>query len=115
MSLDSVPTQPTSSKRMGSVLVPWPKKALVRAIAPVVHYEVIIPACMIRCSDSYYLPDIENPSCLQTTCASTVPQKSSQTVPHSPFTQISTRPSSRLLPPTSLMLPLEQAIQGKQQ
>ena len=42
MSLDSVPTQPTSSRRIESV--PWPKKALVRAIAPIIYYDIMIPA-----------------------------------------------------------------------
>ena len=48
-------------------------------------------------------PVAENPSCLQATCASTVPQKSSHTVPHCPFRQTSTRPSLSLVPPTNLM------------
>ena len=53
-------------------------------------------------------PVAENPSCLQATCASTVPQKSSHTVPHCPFRQTSTRPSLSLIPPTNLMPPTGQ-------
>ena len=39
-------------------------------------------------------------SCWQTTFASSMSQRSSQTVPHSPSCRISTRPSKTLLPPT---------------
>ena len=47
------------------------------------------------------IPSLENPSCLQTTEASLLSHKSSQTVPHSSLLQISTRPSDEFDPPTS--------------
>lgn len=53
---------------------------------------------------SFALPATENPSCLQTTLASTLSHPSSHTVPHVSFRQISTRPSRSVLPPTSLVL-----------
>lgn len=89
MSLLSVPTHCTSSSKMGSV--PCPKKERLVAIAPW----------------------SEKPSCLQTTVASGVPQKSSHTVPQVKFKQTSTRPSVRLLPPISLMSPLSHATTHK--
>ena len=52
----------------------------------------------------------ENPSCLQATLASTVPQASSHTVPHLLFRQTSTRPSFGWLPPANLIPPSVQAI-----
>ena len=55
------------------------------------------------------LPDDENPSCLQTTWASIELHRSSHTVPHTPLTQTSTRPSRDEEPPTSLTEPLVQA------
>ena len=45
----------------------------------------------------------EYPSCLQTTVASEVPQKSSHTVPQLWLRHSSTRPSVGAVPPTSLM------------
>ena len=51
------------------------------------------------------LPSAEYPSCLQTTWASSDPQKSSHTVPHDPPEQISTLPSVSFLPLTSWRLP----------
>ena len=57
-----------------------------------------------------YVPVAENPSCRQATCASTVPQKSSHTVPHCPFRQTSTRPSLSVVPPTNRMPPAGQAV-----
>lgn len=59
-----------------------------------------------------YEPVAVNPSCLQTTWASAAPQMSSQTVPHSPLLQNSTRPSLAEAPPTSLRSPWLQ-IAGK--
>lgn len=50
------------------------------------------------------------PNCLQTTLASTLPHKSSQTVPHRPLLQTSTRPSISLLPFTNLMSPLVHSV-----
>ena len=38
-------------------------------------------------------PVYSKPSCLQATAASSTPQRSSQTVPHTPSTHTSTRPS----------------------
>ena len=55
-----------------------------------------------------YLPVGENPSCLQATLASGVPQASSHTVPHVLLLQISTLPSPRFLPPRSRISPFEQ-------
>ena len=55
-----------------------------------------------------YSPIVENPSWLQATIASKVDQKSSQTVPHCSFQQISTRPSDSVGPLTSLMSPFSQ-------
>ena len=56
---------------------------------------------------------LEYPSCLQVTLASKVDHKSSQTVPHMLKRQISTRPRSGLLPPTSLTVPwLQGAVVG---
>ena len=52
-----------------------------------------------------YLLVPEYPSCLQVTLASNDDHKSSHTVPHMLKRQISTRPRSGRLPPTSLMLP----------
>ena len=54
-------------------------------------------------------PSVEYPCCLQTTRASSLPHKSSHTVPHLPLKQISTLPSDRALPPASRISPLEQA------
>ena len=51
----------------------------------------------------------ENPSCLQTICASVESQELSHTVPHTPLTQISTRPSLEEEPLTSLTVPLVQS------
>ena len=50
-------------------------------------------------------PCAPNPSCLQTTRASLVPQRSSHTVPHSLSIQTSTLPSVSFDPPTSLISP----------
>ena len=50
-------------------------------------------------------PVEENPSCLQTTMTSLLVQESSHTVPHVPLKQTSTRPSSSLVPLTSLTSP----------
>ena len=49
---------------------------------------------------------VENPSCLHTTTASLVPQKSSQTVPHVLLLHTSTRPSFGTAPLTSLISPM---------
>jgi hypothetical protein len=49
-------------------------------------------------------PVVDNPSCLQATWASGVPQKSSHTVPQALLLQISTRPWVAV-PPWSLMAP----------
>ena len=57
----------------------------------------------------YILPDDENSSCLQTTCASAESQESSHTVPHTPLIQTSTRPSREEGPPTILTFPFAQA------
>ena len=57
----------------------------------------------------FLLPVSEYPSCLQTTLASGVPQKSSQTVPQLLFKQTSTRPSKLVLPPINLTSPSVQA------
>ena len=55
----------------------------------------------------------EYPSCLQVTLASKVDHKSSQTVPHMLKRQISTRPRSGRVEPTSLTLPwLQGAADG---
>ena len=54
------------------------------------------------------VPVGENPSCLQATLASGVPQASSHTVPHVLLLQISTLPSPRFLPPRSRISPFEQ-------
>lgn len=56
-----------------------------------------------------YSPVSGNPSCLQTTWALTSSQRSSQTVPHSPLWQISTRPSFAAPPLTNLMSPSAQS------
>ena len=53
-------------------------------------------------------PWLEYPNCRHTTVASSVPQESSQTVPHSLFMQISTLPSFGMLPPTSRSWPVVQ-------
>ena len=53
-------------------------------------------------------PAVGNPSCLQTTRASTSPQKSSHTVPQVLLKHTSTRPSSSVRPPTSLTSPVLQ-------
>ena len=58
--------------------------------------------------DAYLLnEELENPSCLQTTRASDHDelQESSQTVPHLPLIQTSTRRSQEEEPPTSLVSP----------
>ena len=54
------------------------------------------------------VPVGENPSCLHTTLASAVPQKSSHTVPHVLLMQTSTRPSLGVGPLTSLTSPVVQ-------
>ena len=56
-------------------------------------------------SKEQYLPVAENPSCLHATLASLVSHPSSHTVPHVLFIQISTRPSSKVFPSTSLIAP----------
>ena len=48
---------------------------------------------------------VANPSCLQTTFASTISHSSSHTVPQTPLAKISTRPSRLLEPPTSRRFP----------
>ena len=53
----------------------------------------------------FHSPEPENPSCRQATLASTVSQKSSHTVPQSPFRQTSTLPFKLVEPELSLMLP----------
>lgn len=58
----------------------------------------------------YHKPISLYPSCLQTTAASGIVQSLPHTVPHTSLKQISTRPSSSVLPPLSLMSPLVQAI-----
>ena len=50
-------------------------------------------------------PVVDNPSCLQTTVASALSHRSSQTVPHTLLWQYSTRPSKLVAPPTSLTAP----------
>ena len=77
----SVPLQATLSSKICPV--PAPKYACVLAMGFIV----------------------ENPSCLHTTLASGVPQKSSHTVPHVLALQISTRPSFGPLPPTNRRSP----------
>lgn len=56
------------------------------------------PFLSVRC---LYHSSYLNPSCLQTTAASLSVQSSSQTLPHCPFSNISTRPSLVLSPSTS--------------
>ena len=58
-------------------------------------------------------PCASNPSCLQTTRASLVPQRSSHTVPHSLSIQTSTLPSVSFDPPTSLISPSVQLTKEK--
>ena len=50
-------------------------------------------------------PWLEYSNCRHTTVASSVPQESSHTVPHSLFMQISTLPSFGMLPPASRRWP----------
>ena len=58
---------------------------------------------------SYYiLPSEGRPSWVQTTVASLISQKSSQTVPQRLLKQISIRPSVEFCPPRSLISPSEQ-------
>ena len=95
---------PTLSSSIG--IVPWPKYAPVRAMEPV--YELLYFRFRFILL-IIYLPDVENPNCLQTTRASYELHKSSQTVPHMLLTQTSTRPSREEEPPTSLTVPLVQA------
>ena len=52
----------------------------------------------------YNLPVALNPSCLQATVASSVPQRSSHTVPQTLLLQTSTRPSLAFRPPRSLIV-----------
>lgn len=54
------------------------------------------------------IPELEYPSCLHTTAASALLQKSLHTVPHTPLWHISTRPSKELVPPESLTSPAVQ-------
>ena len=51
------------------------------------------------------IPTSENPSCLQATLVSDVPQKSSHTVPQMLLWHISTRPVMLLVPPLNLIPP----------
>ena len=101
MSLDSVPEHVTLSNKIGAV--PCPKYAPVRAIEPV--YMLYINGPYTYHHKTLHILDEENPSCLQTTRASDELQESSQTVPHRPLTQTSTRPSRAEEPPTSLISP----------
>lgn len=78
----SVPVQRTLSNRICPV--PAPKNAWVLATAL----------------------KVEKPSCLHTTLASGVPQRSSHTVPQVLLMQTSTRPSLAEVPPISLTSPL---------
>ena len=57
---------------------------------------------------------VENPSCLHTTLASFVDQKSSHTVPQVSLKQISTLPSLGTEPPNSLTSPSLQTMNTKQ-
>ena len=54
---------------------------------------------------NFGIPVVGSPNCLQTTWASAVSQKSSQTVPQTLLLHISTRPSDDEDPPTSLRAP----------
>ena len=65
--------------------------------------QLTVPFLIVPC-----LPELLNPSCLQTTCAAGVPQKSSHTVPHSPPRHTSTLPSTGLEPFTNLTSPKRQ-------
>ena len=101
----------TSSNKIGAV--PRPKYALVRAIAPIIYtlfYSIIHTWSLNSHPFLVIIPEVENPSCLQTTRASDELQKSSQTVPHLPLTQTSTRPSRAEVPPTSLISPCVQPV-----
>ncbi len=64
-------------------------------------------------STIHKLPIAENPSCLHTTVASGADQKSSHTVPHVMFMQISTRPSRMEAPPTRRIAPGSQTVEMK--
>ena len=56
---------------------------------------------------------VEYSSCLHTTVASRVPQRSSHTVPQFRFQHNSTRPSVGAVPPTSLMSLFAQTAEKK--
>ena len=58
---------------------------------------------------SFLIPE-SYPSCLHTTLASVLSQRSSQTVPHAPPLHTSTRPSKLFVPPTRRMDPSMQTI-----
>lgn len=53
----------------------------------------------------HFIPFVASPSCLQTTSASMLSHRSSQTVPHTPPTHTSTRPSLSVVPFCSLTWP----------
>ena len=106
VSLDSVPRHPTLFSSIG--ILPWPKYAPVRAVAPS-RCQNILCAWIGPILVNNSLSIDGNPSCLQTTCASAEPQRSSHTVPHTPLTQTSTQPSLEKEPPTSLTDPLKHA------
>ena len=63
-------------------------------------------------SHTIFSPALGNPSCLQTTRAPMLSQKSSHTVPQALLKHTSTRPSSSVSPPTSLTVPLVQEVWG---
>ena len=102
-SVVSDPLHDTSSIRIGPD--PWPKKALFSAIASAgkVYLKRVYhgTAHLIF----HVLPLAENPSCRHTTLASLLSQSSSQTVPHSPDMNNSTRPSQERRLPINLMSP----------
>lgn len=66
-----------------------------------------IPLKLVHLLYSYgmYLPNGKKPSCPHATFASRVSQPSSQTVPHTPYIQISTLPLVDLTTPVSLTSP----------
>ena len=92
----------TSSKKMGPV--PAPKWAKLYATPAAERYMKIRLALHYKTFKNA-LPVYAYPSCLQTTVASVVSQRSSHTVPHWLLMHTSTLPSYWLEPPTRRMLP----------
>ena len=102
ISLPSDPVHCTSSRRIWPL--PRPKWAFEKADASMCIKRTNEACTIFNQKVVFCLLNLEYPNCLQATLASSVPHRSSHTVPQRPERHISTRPSYEEEPPTSLML-----------